>query len=60
VQVNSATGSPRLQLKAPAAMCIVLRPSTAGETVKMKLIVVSPFDKKTLSAWIPFTVKSVA
>jgi hypothetical protein len=41
-------------------MCIVLRPSTAGEALKVKLTVVSPFAKKTLSAGVPFTVKSLA
>jgi len=59
VQVNSATG-PKRQLKAPAAICIVLTPCTAGEVLKVKSVVMLPFNKLTESAGIPFTVKSLA
>ena len=49
-----------MQLKAPAAICIVLTPCTAGEGLKIKSIVVSPFNKTASPAGIPFTVKSLA
>jgi hypothetical protein len=39
---------------------MVLMPGVAGELLKIKLIVVSPFDRLTLSAGIRFTVKSLA
>jgi hypothetical protein len=59
LQVNSVTG-PSRQLKAPAAICRMLTPCLAGEVLKMKLIVMLLFDKTTLSAGVPFTVKSLA
>ena len=59
VQVNSATG-PLQQLKAPAAICIVFWPGTAGELTYWKVILVLPFVKEKASAGIPFTVKSLA
>src|SRR5438105_13766379 len=59
VQLNSDTG-PGPQLKAPAGICMVLTPGTAGDVLKMNSIVVSPFTKVTLSAVVPFTVKSLA
>ena len=57
--MNSATG-PQPQLKAPAAICIILRPGTAGEVLKVKSIVVLPFITVAESAGIPFTVRSLA
>jgi hypothetical protein len=59
VQVNSATG-PLQQLNAPAAICIVFWPGTAGELTYWKVILVLPFVKEKASAGIPFTVKSLA
>ena len=38
----------------------MFRPGTAGEVLKMNSIVRSPFDRVTLFAGIPFTVKSLA
>jgi len=57
--VNSRTG-PKPHSKAPAGICIVLTPGTAGEVRKVNSIVRSPFIKLTLSAGVPFTVKSLA
>ena len=59
MQVNSDTGPPP-QLKAPAEICIVLRPCTTGEVLKVKSIVALPFDKITEFAGVPLTVKSLA
>jgi hypothetical protein len=56
VQLKS-TGGP--QSKAPAEICIVLRPCTAGEVLKMKSIVVLPFDMTAESAGILLTVRSL-
>ena len=39
---------------------MVLRPSTAGEALKMNSIVKLPFIKITLSAEVPFRAKSLA
>ena len=39
---------------------MVLRPGTAGEVLKMKSIVMLPFDKIAESAGIPLTVQSLA
>jgi hypothetical protein len=58
VQVNSCTG-PLPQLKAPAGICIVFWPCTAGEVLKSKVIVVLPFDKIAVFAGDPFTMKSL-
>jgi hypothetical protein len=58
--VNSSTGPLVTQLKAPAGICIVFRPGTAGEVLKTNSIVRFPFDKVTLCARIPFRVKSLA
>ena len=58
--MNSSTGPLITQLKAPAGICIVLMPGTAGEVLKTNSIMRCPFDKVTLSAGIPFTVKSLA
>jgi hypothetical protein len=58
VQVNSCTG-PLPQLKAPAGICIVFWPCTAGEVLKWKVIVVLPFDKIAVFAGVPFTMKSL-
>src|SRR6266436_3688754 len=49
-----------MQLKAPAAICIVLAPCRAGEVVKWKIIVVLLFDKANSPAGVPFTVKALA
>lgn len=57
--MNSITGPPP-QLKAPAGICIVFMPGTAGVVLKMKSINVLLFDKVNESAGIPFTVKSLA
>jgi hypothetical protein len=38
----------------------MLAPCLAGDVLKWKLIVMSPFVKATVSAGIPFTVKSLA
>ena len=58
--MNSSTGPLITQLKAPAGICIVLMPGTAGELLKTNSIVRFPFAKVMLSAGIPFTVKSLA
>ena len=47
------------QLKAPAAICMMLLVRT-GDVLKKKIIVVLPFDKVKEFAGIPFTVKSLA
>src|SRR6266576_4007281 len=39
---------------------MVLRPCTAGEVLKVKSVVMLPFNKLTEAAGIPFTVKSLA
>jgi hypothetical protein len=57
--VNSSTGPPP-RSKAPAGICIVFMPGTAGVVLKMKSINVLLFDKVNESAGIPFTVKSLA
>jgi hypothetical protein len=49
-----------MQLKAPAAICIVLAPCRAGEVVKSKVIVALLFDRIKLFAGIPLKVKSLA
>jgi hypothetical protein len=56
VQLKS-TGGP--QSKAPAGICMVLTPGTAGEVLKVKSIVMFPFVKAAESAVIPFTVRSL-
>jgi len=56
-QVKSTTGP---QSKAPAAMLMVLRPDTTGETKKWKVIVVLPFVTTTDSAAAPLILKSLA
>jgi len=58
--VNSDTGWPSAQLKAPAAICMVLPPSTTGEVLKAKSIVKLPFTTVAESAGVPLTVKSLA
>ena len=60
VQVNSATGWPVAQLKAPAEICMVLRPCTTGEVLKMKVMVRSSGLIVSESAGVPLTVKSLA
>jgi hypothetical protein len=57
VQVNSCTG-PLAQSNAPAEICIVFWPNTTGEGLKVNVIVVSPLNKITPLAGVPFTMKS--
>lgn len=57
--MNSSTGPPP-QLKAPAGICIVFMPATAGVVLKVNSIRVLLFNKVNESAGIPFTVKSLA
>jgi hypothetical protein len=59
-QVNSATGWPVAQLKAPAGICMVLRPCTTGEVLKTKVMVRSSGLIVSESAGVPLTVKSLA
>ena len=56
VQLKSTSGP---QSKAPAEIWIVLN-STVGVRLKMKSIVVLPFDTTAESAGIPLTVRSLA
>src|SRR6266850_1647483 len=56
--MNSATG-PLTQLKAPAGICMVLRPCVTGVVLKWNTMVMFPFCKAKASAGMPFTVKSV-
>jgi hypothetical protein len=58
VQVNSCTGPP--QSKAPAGICIVFWPCTAGEVLKWKVICVLPPLKENELAGMLFTIKSLA
>ena len=57
--MNSST-PPLPQSNAPAGICIVFGPCTAGELLKWKVIVVFPFTNTNEFAGVPFTVKSLA
>jgi hypothetical protein len=58
--MNSSTGPLLTQSKAPAAICMVLLPRTAGEVLKVKEILVLLFNSVTEVAGVPFKVKSLA